>query len=170
MIFCYRGLLFARHFESDRTLISCRTNRPKCLGKSYWKIIRKKIPSKTYVEAPNLTNISGRKWLWWNSSYFQWRWRLYLLPLFSVTLPCCFCFANKAAYTAQKMKFSIKDFFSKCEQIRGKLRIWSHSLRKSLMENFIFCAVIAWCRRIEKKIVTLFIQYHYIKEKFIMKD
>ena len=30
------------------------------------------------------------------------------------------------------MKFSIKDFFSK----------WSHLLNKSLMESFIFCAVI----------------------------
>ena len=40
------------------------------------------------------------------------------------------------------MKFSIKDFFSKCDQIRRKLRIWSHLLKKSLMENFIFCAVI----------------------------
>ena len=38
------------------------------------------------------------------------------------------------------MKFSIKDFFSKCDQIRRKLRIWSHLLKKSLMENFIFCA------------------------------
>ena len=28
--------------------------------------------------------------------------------------------------TAQKMKFSIKYFFSKCEQIRRKLRIWSN--------------------------------------------
>ena len=43
--------------------------------------------------------------------------------------------------TAQKMKFSIKDFFSKCNQIRRKLRIWFHLLKKSLMENFIFCAV-----------------------------
>ena len=36
------------------------------------------------------------------------------------------------------MKFSIKDFFSKCDQIRSFLRIWSHLLKKSLMENFIF--------------------------------
>ena len=43
--------------------------------------------------------------------------------------------------TAQKMKFSIEDFSSKCDQIRSKLRIWSHLLKKSLMENFIFCAV-----------------------------
>ena len=27
---------------------------------------------------------------------------------------------------AQKMKFFVKDFFSKCDQIRGLLRIWSH--------------------------------------------
>ena len=45
------------------------------------------------------------------------------------------------APTAQKMKFPIKDFFSKCDQIRSFLRIWSHFLKKSLMENFIFCAV-----------------------------
>ena len=36
------------------------------------------------------------------------------------------------------MKFSIKDFFSKCDLIRRKLWIWSHLLKKSLMENFIF--------------------------------
>ena len=45
-------------------------------------------------------------------------------------------------YNAQKMKFFIKDFFSKCDQIRSFLRIWSHLLEKYLMENFIFCAVI----------------------------
>ena len=44
-------------------------------------------------------------------------------------------------HTAQKMKFCTKDFFSKCDQIRRKLRIWSHLLKKSLIENFIFCAV-----------------------------
>ena len=45
------------------------------------------------------------------------------------------------AVTAQKMKLSIKDFFSKCDQIPRKLRIWSHLLKKSLTENFIFCVV-----------------------------
>ena len=39
------------------------------------------------------------------------------------------------------MKFFIRDFFSKCAQISRKLRIWSHLLKKSLMENSIFCAV-----------------------------
>ena len=46
------------------------------------------------------------------------------------------------------MNFSIKDFFSKFNQILSKfnqilrkLMIWSHLLKKSLMENFIFCVV-----------------------------
>ena len=39
------------------------------------------------------------------------------------------------------MKFSIKDFLSKCDQIRRFLRIWSRLLKESLTENFIFCAV-----------------------------
>ena len=41
------------------------------------------------------------------------------------------------------MKFSIKYFFRKCDQIRKKLRIWSYLLKKFLMENFILCAVWA---------------------------
>ena len=51
------------------------------------------------------------------------------------------------------MKFSIKDFFRKCDHIRRKLRIWSHLLKKSLMENFIFCAVIK--NRVEMAIFTV---------------
>ena len=43
--------------------------------------------------------------------------------------------------TAQEMKFSIKDFFSTCDQIRRTLWIWSYLLKKALTENFIFCAV-----------------------------
>ena len=39
------------------------------------------------------------------------------------------------------MTFSIKDFFTKCDQIRSFLRIWSHLQLKFLMENFILCAV-----------------------------
>ena len=39
---------------------------------------------------------------------------------------------------AQKMKFSMKYFFSKCDQIHRKLQILSHLLKKSLIENFIF--------------------------------
>ena len=38
----------------------------------------------------------------------------------------------------KKKKFPIKDLFNKCDQIRSFLRIWSHLLKKSLIENFIF--------------------------------
>ena len=38
---------------------------------------------------------------------------------------------NWISNMAQKVKFSIKDFFSKCDQIRSFLRIWSHLLKKS---------------------------------------
>ena len=55
------------------------------------------------------------------------------------------------------MKFFIEDFFSKCkekcDQIRRKLEIWSYLLKKSLMENCIFCAVSVWIQII----VTMFV-------------
>ena len=56
------------------------------------------------------------------------------------------------------MKFSIEDFFSKCDQIRSKLRIWSHLLKKSLMEKFIFCAVVVIYNfsKMENNCYTLF--------------
>ena len=51
------------------------------------------------------------------------------------------------------MKFSIKDFFSKCDQIREKLRIWSHLLNKPLMENFIF---VQWQKDIQVGVLAFF--------------
>ena len=54
---------------------------------------------------------------------------------------------NRAKYyydTAQKMKFCIKDFFSKCDKIRSFLLIWLHLLKKSLMEIFIFFAILVF--------------------------
>ena len=35
------------------------------------------------------------------------------------------------------MKFSMKDFFNKCDHI------WSRLLKKSFMENFFFCTIWA---------------------------
>ena len=47
------------------------------------------------------------------------------------------------SYTAQKMKFKLRiSLVNKHDQIRSFLRIWSYLLKKSLMENFIFCAVL----------------------------
>ena len=46
--------------------------------------------------------------------------------------------SNFRVYTVQKMKFSIKDFMGKCDQILKKLRIWPHLLKKSSMETSFF--------------------------------
>ena len=43
--------------------------------------------------------------------------------------------------TSLEMKFSIKDFFSKCDQILSFLRIWLHLLKIFLLENYIFSPV-----------------------------
>ena len=51
--------------------------------------------------------------------------------------------STSGALTVQE-RFFIKDFFSKYYQIPRRQRIWSYLLKKSLMENFIFCAVTAW--------------------------
>ena len=45
------------------------------------------------------------------------------------------CQFGYALFAAQKIKLLIKDFFSKCDQIR-------RNLKKSLIKNFIFCTVI----------------------------
>ena len=65
-------------------------------------------------------------------------------PVFINNSPCQFyktLWRKCSILTVQKMKFSIQDFLSKYDQIHSFLRIWSHLLKKSLMENFIFCAV-----------------------------
>ena len=45
-------------------------------------------------------------------------------------------------FISQKMKFFMKNLFSKCDQIGWKLLIWPHLLKKYLMENFIFCTML----------------------------
>ena len=60
-------------------------------------------------------------------------------------LTLIFNLKSQVYITAQKMMFSIKDLFSKFDQIRSFLQIWSHLRKKSLMENFIFCAVYNPC-------------------------
>ena len=54
-------------------------------------------------------------------------------------------------FIVQKGKFSIKNFFSKCDQIRRKPRIWSHLLKKSLVTNFIFCAAMSMSHHVNEE-------------------
>ena len=75
-----------------------------------------------------------------------------------------------AANTAQKMMFSIKDFFCKCDQTRSLLRIWSHLLKKSLMENLTFCAVkLLMLRPKEKKRKILLFLEKRVTRKFFTR-
>ena len=78
---------------------------------------------------------------------FRWRFLQKQLKTFSCqlffkkTLPQMFDRVLDTPLTEQKMKFSIMNFCSKCDQIRSFLQIWSHLLKESLMENLIFCTV-----------------------------
>ena len=49
-------------------------------------------------------------------------------------------------------------FFSKCDQIRRKLQIWTHLLEKCFMENFIFRVMIVGVRSIPVDL-RLYFQY-----------
>ena len=64
------------------------------------------------------------------------------------------------------MKFSIKELLSKCDQIRKKLRIWLHLLKKSLMENFFSRAVIL-CKIVKTRRKLGNIKRMNVIEKFI---
>ena len=89
--------------------------------------------TKVYIQHVNIC--SKLNITMWIISYITYIWYHYVITV-KLTLQ-----APKGTLSAQKMKFSIKDLVNKCDQIRNFLRIWSHLLKKPLMENFIFCAV-----------------------------
>ena len=60
----------------------------------------------------------------------------------SFSTSCLIFDVKDIQHNGQKIKLSIKNLFSKCDQIRTFLRIWSHLLAKFLVKNFIFCAVV----------------------------
>ena len=47
-----------------------------------------------------------------------------------------------------KKKFFITGLFSKYDQMRSFLQIWSHLLKKAVIVNFFFCAVSSDLNRI----------------------
>ena len=61
--------------------------------------------------------------------------------------------------TKMKMKFSIKEFSSKCGEICSFLRTWSKLLTKSLMEDFNFCAVWSRVRMGEREVFCCEVVY-----------
>ena len=65
------------------------------------------------------------------------------------------------------------DFFNKCNQIPSFLRILSHLLKKSLMENFIFCQRIFLKKKTKSatqkySVQKLFKDIHKIRRKRLL--
>ena len=89
----------------------------------------------------DLKVFSELNWFRFNSKYQNEFLFFYIVYIVTAGRGYTTSFRYQDSLTAQKLKFSIKDFFSKCDQIRRKLRISSHLLKKSLMENFSFCSV-----------------------------
>ena len=83
------------------------------------------------------TNGSSVMMFWSSEGYTR---GLVLSSLSFITMLKALCREMKLGCTdtTRKMKFSIKDFFRKCDEIRRKLWIWSHLLKKSLMGHLIF--------------------------------
>ena len=69
----------------------------------------------------------------------------------------------------KKIKFSIMNFFSKCDQIRRKLQIRSNLLKKLLMENLTFCAAI-FVRSVANSVGFLNMLFPYILSLGTLQD
>ena len=68
----------------------------------------------------------------------------------------CGVFVTKRKYyTAQKMKFSIKNFFSKCDQIRRKLQIFVSFTEEILNEKLHFLCSVNASSLIQKQAKTI---------------
>ena len=68
------------------------------------------------------------------------------LRIWALFMQCSVCLLLNHDFIYQSVcivfDIKFKDFFSKCDQISCFLLIWSHLLKKSSMENFIFlCSV-----------------------------
>ena len=83
--------------------------------------------------AKSKTGIWMKKW-WWS----MYVWMVDVVPQSVLLL---YRIYKGEGNIALKMKFFIKGFFRKYDQIRRKRRLWSHFLNKYLTKNFIFCAV-----------------------------
>ena len=113
-----------------KILVPRKTYKVHPISRKYFKVVR------SFFENYNLdvyifTNFTFQK-LW-----------IYMLirgvsPQITLNLLKRAIFFQRST-TVQKMKFPIKDFSSECDQIYRKLRIWTRLLKKSFMENFIFC-------------------------------
>ena len=97
---------------------------------------RSRLPAFSYSPSPIINvgkTLCGKAKIWtprrsvWNAFIFGTP----KICGFYVRLCKKITLCNIAIITAQKIKFSVKDFSSKFDQIPSFLRIWSHLLKKS---------------------------------------
>ena len=69
----------------------------------------------------------------------------------------------------KKWSFPLRISSSKCDQIRSFLWIWSHLMKKSLMENFIFCSVIGPLLRRQTDVNSHKLQYPFQNSSWSIK-
>ena len=130
------------HLEIRALKIRIGSIWPKAFGKKIWSR-KSKILVLIFTNAiftwPESTNLMTfyviNLKIWSILSFYKRIWSSFSTTFyvwFFMKNICLFIFY----YATQKMKFSIKDLFSKCDRISRKPRIWSHLLRKSLMKNF----------------------------------
>ena len=67
----------------------------------------------------------------------------------------------------KKMKYSTKGFLSRCDQIRRKLRVLSHLLNKSVMENFLLNTYFWRYASFDVQMLNPFVYIFVVKYKFL---
>ena len=81
---------------------------------------------------------------------------MYLWTSWKIAVKNILRFILTLANFAQKIKFSVKDFFSKCVQVRSFFWIWSHLLKKFLMEisYLVFDVYRGYRKRLSEQIIA----------------
>ena len=117
----------------SRTCILQNTHKALLLNwpKTLWKLL---IMLTNFERLTHCTNYHHFLFKSWSQRTL---WKCNFVRGFWANSSKCF-----KTFTTQDVKFTIKNFFSKCEEIPRKLCFGSILVKISLTENFIFCAVI----------------------------
>ena len=111
-------LLLSFHFNQDGFTTNILTNIPE-LACLHWPHMN--CPNYYWASLLKIMALSEKL------CFHKW-WKSLSCDFASYREKEAICFRTRNCYlitTAQKMKFSTKDIFSKCDQIHKKLRIWS---------------------------------------------
>ena len=149
-IFCWSIKFLRKNIDRSETKLSVELYVKRIVACNYprYLCVTRNKSDASVQHYWNKNNVKVFKLVYWTNK------KIFLVQSglqFHVTLVLCLTsghtsfFCNTCIHflgiTAQKMKFSTKDFFSKCDQIHSFLRIWLHLLKKSLIENFTFYPV-----------------------------